>query len=69
MTSKNPWGLRPFEAKTIDAVCDHGNNKATAQALGLKVRTVENYMANVREAMGGNRVHCMRLWLLHRMGK
>lgn len=66
MDAPNPWGLRPFEARTIDAICDHDSAKSAAKALGVTPKTLEGYMCNVREKMGGRRIHCMALWMRHR---
>lgn len=51
--SANPWGLTPRECEVMDTLLKVHNNKATASAMGLSTRTVEQFLKRIRGRMGG----------------
>ena len=49
--TENPWNLTPPQILVIEALTQFGATKLIAKNLGLSVKAVENYRANIRRRM------------------
>ncbi|MEY8688374.1 MAG: hypothetical protein AB9M53_00660 [Leptothrix sp. (in: b-proteobacteria)] len=52
MSRTNPWGVTDGEARALDAVIEHGCQKAAARELHLSLRTIEAHLSRARNRMG-----------------
>lgn len=57
----SPWGLTETQAKVMDALVEHGTNKAAARALGLTEGTVEQHTTDISRRMRKYRFRVQRL--------
>ena len=59
----NPWGLTRGQASAVQAMVDHGCNKAAARSLSLSTKTIEAHLTEARLKMNEtNRVRMALKW-------
>lgn len=57
----SPWGLTPAQAAVMDALVEHGTNKAAARVLGISDKTIEQHSTNIGRKMRKHRFRSQRL--------
>jgi DNA-binding CsgD family transcriptional regulator len=58
--TQNQWGLTRRQIEILRALCEHGEDKRAAIALGLSPTAIRWHMARVKPKMGGmNRIQCL----------
>lgn len=61
--AKSAFNLSTAEARSVQAVCDHGCNKAAAKALGISVRTLEAQLWKAKAKAGyATRLEFLLAW-------
>jgi DNA-binding NarL/FixJ family response regulator len=65
----NPWNLTPQQVRVLDALSETGNTKATARALDLTIRAVEEHLYHLYKRMGvKNRLLAVLAWDRNKRG-